>query len=152
MPEHVANYVELFSGTTGREVTKEDLITMSERVYNFQRVFNLKMSASVPGAGTRAHDAIPYRSVGPVTVEEYESRAERYDKQLREKVGLDPTEMSTREKMAALRSYREAQYEGLIDAVYARRGWNSNGVPTVAKLRELGIDFPDVVALVEANS
>ncbi|OQA41749.1 MAG: putative oxidoreductase YdhV [Chloroflexi bacterium ADurb.Bin325] len=152
VPEHVANYVELFSGTTGREVTKEDLITMSERVYNFQRVFNLKMSASVPGAGTRAHDAIPYRSVGPVTVEEYESRAERYDKQLRAKVGLDPTEMSTREKMAALRSYREAQYEGLIDAVYARRGWNSNGVPTVAKLRELGIDFPDVVALVEANS
>ncbi len=152
VPEHVANYVALFSGTTGREVTKEDLITMSERVYNFQRVFNLKMSASVPGAGTRAHDAIPYRSAGPVTVEEYESRAERYDKQLREKAGIDPTGMSTREKVAALRKYREAQYEGLIDAVYARRGWNSQGIPTVAKLRELGIDFPDVVALVEAHS
>ena len=29
------------------------------------------------------HDAIPYRSVGPVTAEEYESRADRYDEQLR---------------------------------------------------------------------
>jgi aldehyde:ferredoxin oxidoreductase len=152
VPEHVANYVALFSGTTGREVTKEDLIIMSERVYNFQRAFNLKMGASVPGAGTRVHDVIPYRSAGPVTIEEYESRAERYDKQLREKAGIDPTGMSTPEKVAALRKYREAQYEGLIDAVYARRGWNSNGIPTAAKLRELGIDFPDLVALVEAHS
>ena len=147
VPEHVHNYVELFSGITGQEVTKEDLITMSERVYNFQRVFNLKM-----GFGTRAHDAIPYRSVGPVTVEEYESRAERYEEQLRDELGLDPTAMTTSEKMAALRTYREDRYEKLIDAVYKRRGWNENGIPTVEKLRELEIDFPDVIALVEAES
>ena len=147
VPEHVHNYVELFSGITGQDVTKEDLITMSERVYNFQRVFNLRM-----GFGTREYDRVPYRSQGPVTVEEYESRAERYDKQLREKVGLDPTTMSTPEKVAALRKYREDQYEKLTDAVYERRGWNANGIPTVEKLRELGIDFPDVVALVEAHS
>jgi aldehyde:ferredoxin oxidoreductase len=147
VPEHVANYVALFSGTTGREVQKEDLIFMSERVYNFQRVFNLKM-----GAGRRQQDAVPYRSQGPVTVAEYESRAERYDKQLREKLGLDPAEMTTAEKMAALRAYREEQYSKLQDAVYKRRGWNADGIPTVEKLRELGIDYPDVVALVEANS
>ena len=99
VPEHVHNYVELFSGITGQEVTKEDLIRMSERVYNFQRVFNLRL-----GFGTRAHDRIPYRSQGPVTVEEYESRAERYDKQLREKLGLDPAGLSTAEKVAALRA------------------------------------------------
>jgi len=147
VPEHVANYVALFSGTTGREVTKEDLIFHSERVYNFQRVFNLRM-----GRGTRADDAIPYRSAGPVTVEEYESRAERYDKQLAEKVGIDPTGMSTPEKVAALRKYREAQYESLIDAVYKRRGWNANGIPTLEKLRELGIDFPEVVEVVKAHN
>jgi aldehyde:ferredoxin oxidoreductase len=74
VPEHVQNYVELFVGVTGREDVKsgEDLIRMSESVYNFQRVFNLRV-----GFGTREHDAIPYRSVGPVTVEEYESRAAR---------------------------------------------------------------------------
>jgi aldehyde:ferredoxin oxidoreductase len=146
VPEHVANYVALFSGTTGREVKKEDLIFMSERVYNFQRVFNLRM-----GGGRREHDAIPYRSQGPVTAAEYESRAERYDKQLREKVGIDPTGMTTGEKMAALRAYREEQYSKLQDAVYKRRGWNADGIPTVEKLRELGIDYPDVVAVVEGK-
>ena len=30
------------------------------------------------GFGRREHDAIPYRAMGPVTVEEYESRADRY--------------------------------------------------------------------------
>jgi aldehyde:ferredoxin oxidoreductase len=147
VPEHVANYVALFSGVTGKEVTKEDLITMSERVYNFQRVFNLRM-----GFGTREHDRIPYRSAGPVTVEEYESRAERYDQQLQEKVGLDPSGMTTAEKVAALKAHRQDQYEKLCDAVYKRRGWSENGIPTVEKLRDLGIDFPDVVALVEAHS
>jgi len=143
IPEHVQNYVELFSGVTGREVTKEDLITMSERVYNFQRVFNLKM-----GFGTREHDAIPYRSVGPVTVEEYESRAERYDKQVKELLSLDPEGKATEEKLAALRAYREEQYEMLIDAVYRRRGWTPNGIPTLETLKRLHIDFPDVVEVV----
>ena len=157
VPEHVANYVALFSGTTGKEVSKEDLTVMSERVYNFQRVFNLKMGggtpgAATPGAGTRTHDRIPYHAQGPVTVAEYESRAERYDKQLRDKLSLDPATMTTAEKVAALKAYRQDQYRQLCDAVYKRRGWNANGIPTVAKFRELGIGFPDVVALVEANS
>ena len=146
IPEHVQNYVELFSGVTGREVTKEDLIIMSETVYNFQRVFNLKM-----GFGTREHDAIPYRSMGPVTVEEYESRAERYDKQLKELLGLDPEGKTTEEKLAALRAYREEQYEMLMDAVYKRRGWTPNGIPTPETLKRLHIDFPDVVELVRRH-
>jgi len=54
-------------------------------VYNFQRVFNLKM-----GFGTREHDYGPYRAMGPVTAEEYESRAERYDTQLKDEVGFVP--------------------------------------------------------------
>ncbi|MGC8780732.1 MAG: aldehyde ferredoxin oxidoreductase family protein [Anaerolineae bacterium] len=146
VPEHVENYVALFSGITGQEVTKEDLILMSERVYNFQRVFNLRM-----GSGLREHDAIPYRSAGPVTVEEYESRAERYDKQLREKLGLDPTTMTTPEKLAALRRYREEMYAKLQDAVYQRRGWTPNGVPTLETLRRLEIDFPEVVEVVKGK-
>ncbi len=144
IPEHIQNYVELFSGVTGREVTEEDLITMSETVYNFQRVFNLRL-----GFGRREHDAIPYRSVGPVTTEEYESRAERYDKQLRGILGLDPEGMTTEAKAAALRKYREEQYQKLIDAVYERRGWASDGVPKVETLKRLGIDFPEIVAVVQ---
>ena len=146
IPEHVENYVEFFAGVTGREdvTSGDDLVLMSERVYNFQRVFNLRL-----GYGRRQHDAIPYRSVGPVTIEEYESRQERYDKQLIEQVGLNPLGLNSGSKVAFLRAYREAQYEKLMDAVYARRGWTSDGVPTLEKLAELGIDYPDVKAVVE---
>jgi aldehyde:ferredoxin oxidoreductase len=149
VPEHVQNYVEIFRAVTGREdvQSSEDLIHMSEVVYNFQRLFNLKM-----GYGTREHDAIPYRSVGPVTDVEYESRAERYDGQLREHVGLDPSAMSTQEKRLALRRFREEQYEKLIDAVYRRRGWDENGIPTLETVRTLGIDFPNVVELIENHT
>ena len=86
-----------------------------------------------------------------MTEEEYESRAERYDKQLREWLDLNPDEMTIEEKMKTHREYRVDRYEKLIDAVYARRGWNNNGVPTVEKLKSLGIDYPDVVAVVEEH-
>jgi aldehyde:ferredoxin oxidoreductase len=149
VPEHVQNYIELFSGVTGRDDVKsaDDLIRMSEVVYNFQRIFNLKM-----GYGTREHDSIPYRSVGPVTDVEYESRAERYDKQLRELAGIDPENKTTADKRLALRKYREEQYDKLTDAVYTRRGWNQDGIPTLETVRALGIDFPDVVELIENHS
>jgi aldehyde:ferredoxin oxidoreductase len=143
VPEHVQNYVDLFSGVTGREIDKEELIRMSERVYQFQRVFDLRM-----GKGTREHDRAPYRAVGPVTKEEYESRQERYDKQLKEWMGIDPEGKSTEEKMALHRKYREERYQKLVDAVYKRRGWTSNGIPTLETLRRNKIDFPEVVAVV----
>jgi aldehyde:ferredoxin oxidoreductase len=50
--------------------------------------------------------------------------------------------------MAALRAFREAEYQRLADAVYKRRGWTNDGVPKIEKLKELGIDLPDVVEVV----
>jgi len=144
---HVENYAKLFYAVTGKKVTVDDLILMSEKVYNFQRIFNLRM-----GYGTREHDAIPYRAVGPVTKEEYESRRERYDKQRKEKLGIDPAGKSTEEKIAILRRHREAEYEKLKDAVYKRRGWTPNGVPTIEKAKALGIDFPDVITLLKNST
>lgn len=141
--KHVGWYADFFSAVTGRKTTPEDLISMSEKVYNFQRVFNLKM-----GYGTREHDTVPYRAMGPVTVDEYESRQERYDTQLTETYGVDIAGMSTQEKLAVLRRFREEQYEQLKDAVYQRRGWDRNGVPTLETVKRLGIDFPDVVKLI----
>ena len=143
VPEHVDNYITLYKAVTGREFSKERLIEDSERVYNFQRVFNLRR-----GYGTRRYDAQPYRAAGPVTVEEFESRAERYDKQLRENVGVNPEGKTTQEKMKLLREYRESRYESLLDAVYKRRGWNNNGVPTIAFLKKIGMDFPEVIDVV----
>lgn len=144
VPEHVQNYVEIFSAVTGKEITKEDIITQSEIVYNFQKVFNLRM-----GKGTRKYDDIPYRSAGPVTIEEYESRKERYDKQLKEEVGIDIHGMTTQEKIEALRKYRMEQYEKLRDVVYKRRGWTLDAVPKIETLKKLGIDYPEVVEVVK---
>ncbi len=89
--------------------------------------------------------------MGPVTVEEYDSRAERYDKQLVEKYEQDIDGLAVEEKVAALRKFREAQYEKLKDAVYKRRGWTPDGIPTVATVKRLGIDFPEVLDVLKAN-
>jgi aldehyde:ferredoxin oxidoreductase len=144
VPEHVDNYVTIYKAVTGRDFDKKRMIEDSERVYNFQRVFNLRR-----GFGKRINDNQPYRAAGPVTKEEYESRAERYDKQLQEKVGFSTAGKTTEEKMKALRKYREDQYERLRDAVYKRRGWNNNGVPTLEHLKKIGMDFPEVIDVVK---
>ncbi|MCX7696160.1 MAG: hypothetical protein N2Z72_00525 [Bacteroidales bacterium] len=143
IPEHVDNYVAIYSAVTGKPFSKEELILQSERVYNFQRVFNIRM-----GKGLRKHDQQPYRAAGPVTEEEYLSRQDRYDKQLQEILGLDTRQMTLQEKMKALRKYREEQYEKLVDAVYKRRGWNKNGVPTIEHLKKIGMDLPEVIEVV----
>ena len=88
-------------------------------------------------------------SMGPVTVDEYESRQERYDGQLNELVGIDPAGLSTEEKLSKLREYREDQYEQLLDAVFKRRGWTNEGIPTAEKLKSLGIDLPEVMSIIE---
>jgi aldehyde:ferredoxin oxidoreductase len=146
VPEHVDNYLKLYTGITGRPLDRDSLIAQSRAVYNFQRVFNLRM-----GQGTREWDIPPYRAVGPVTKEEYESRAERYDKQLKEIVGVDPEGKTTEEKMALHRAWRMDRYNKMVDAVYRRRGWTSNGIPTLETLKLLKIDFPEVVAVVRPH-
>jgi aldehyde:ferredoxin oxidoreductase len=144
--KHVEWYAQYFAAVVGKQTTPDDLIRMSEAVYNFQRIFNLKM-----GFGRRQHDNIPYRSAGPVKVVEYESRQERYDKQLVEQYKVEIEDKSTVEKVALLRQFREEQYEKLKDAVYKRRGWTQNGIPTVATVKRLGIDFPEVLELLKSH-
>ncbi len=56
---------------------------------------------------------------------------------------------STAEKVAITRKYREEQYEKLLDAVYKRRGWTPNGVPTLERLKSIGMDLPEVVEVVK---
>ena len=107
----------------GKKGTPDDLITMSEKVYNFQRVFNLRM-----GFGRREHDHIPYRAMGPVTIDEYESRQDRYDEQLVKEYGVNITEKLRRKKWPCCQ-VRQEEYEKLKDAVYKRRGWTQMASP-----------------------
>jgi aldehyde:ferredoxin oxidoreductase len=144
--KHIEWYARYFSAVTGREVAPDDLIPMSEAVYNFQRVFNLRM-----GFGRREHDTLPYRAVGPVSELEYESRQERYDEALSDEFKIDIDGKSTAEKVALLRENREAAYEKLKDAVYHRRGWTPDGIPTQATVKRLGVDFPEVLEVLKQN-
>ncbi|HER43294.1 MAG TPA: aldehyde:ferredoxin oxidoreductase, partial [Candidatus Eisenbacteria bacterium] len=122
------------------------MLAQSARVHNLQRVMSRMF-----GFGTRKDDMPPYRAVGPVTVEEYESRAERYDTQLKDIVGVDPEGKTTEEKVRILREHRMDQYNKVVDAAYDRRGWTRNGVPKIERLKELGIDLPELVEIVKAD-
>jgi aldehyde:ferredoxin oxidoreductase len=147
VPEHVQNYVDIFNAVTGWNVDKEELILQSERCYNWQRAMNVWL-----GKGTRKEDWIPYRSIGPVTEMEYLSRKERYDKQLVEKIGIPEEKvekMKIEEKIKTLYEYRRNEYEKLADAVYYRRGWTPNGVPTPQKMKSLGLDDPKMLRILE---
>jgi aldehyde:ferredoxin oxidoreductase len=146
VPEHVQNYFQLYAAITGEPMTWDDLIRQSERVYNFQRVFNIRQ-----GYGHRKDDYPPYRSMGPVLEDEYMSREERYDKQMKEKIGIDPAGRSVAEKVKITREYRMQQYNSLIDAVFHRRGWSPDGCPTPEHLKEIGMDIPQVMEVVNAR-
>lgn len=146
VPEHVQNYVDIYKAITGKPMDKHELIRQSERVYNFQKVFCMRF-----GKGRRIDDVPPYRAVGPVTEEEYLSRQERYDKALLEKQNIDPSNLSVAEKMKLLREYRENQYQQLIDAVYRRKGWTPEGVPTLQHLKSIGMDIPEVIEVVSKH-
>ncbi|MBU0935429.1 MAG: aldehyde:ferredoxin oxidoreductase [Spirochaetes bacterium] len=143
VPEHVDNYRELYTAITGEPLDWPGLIRMSEKVYNFQRVFNVRQ-----GGGQRKDDYPPYRAMGPVLEDEYVARGERYDKQMKEKIGIDPAGKSVAEKVKITREFRLKQYDSLIDAVFKRRGWTSDGCPTPEHLKELEMDFPEVLAVV----
>ncbi len=142
IPEHVQNYLDLFAAVTGRTITRDELILQSERVYNFQRVFQLRM-----GKGTRAQHTIPLRALGPVFPDEWEARGDYYDDQLRE-AGVDPAGKSSEEKIAVLQKHRLEAWETLVDVVYKRRGWDERGIPTVETLNRLGIATPELLELV----
>ena len=69
---------------------------------------------------------------------------------MKELIGIDPEGKSTTEKVAITRKYREDRYEQLLDAVfYKRRGWTSNGVPTIEHLKNIGMDLPELIEVVK---
>ncbi len=147
VPEHVQNYVDYQNAVTGWNISKEDLILQSERCYNWQRAMNVWM-----GRGKRKDDWIPYRSMGPVTEVEYMSRIDRYDNILIEKLGLskkDIEKIELKEKMKLLYDYRQNQYQKLADAVYFRRGWTPNGIPTPQKMKQLGLNDPKMLKILQ---
>ncbi len=145
VPEHVEDFFSFFEGMTGKPLDEKSMLAQSARVHNLQRVMSRMF-----GFGTSKDDMPPYRAIGPVTKEEYESRAEKYyDRQMKEILGIDPEGKTTEEKMEITRKHRYDQYRKVLQAAYKRRGWTPDGVPTIERLKELGIDLPELVEIVK---
>ena len=68
---------------------------------------------------------------------------------LNQQLKIADTKKDIAEKMAETRKYREGEYEKLINAVYPKRGWTMNGVPTIEHLKKIGMDLPELIEIVE---
>jgi aldehyde:ferredoxin oxidoreductase len=143
VPEHVQNYLDIYEAVTGKPLSREDMILQSERVYNYERIFNYRM-----GKGTRKEHTIPDRALGPVFPDEWNVRKDYYDKKL-EEAGISGDGLTAEEKISRLQEYRRGEWEKLVDAVYARRGWDRNGVPTRETVERLGLDSPEVLEVLD---
>jgi len=140
----VAYYLELVNATLGERKTLEDLLLESERVYTLHKLFNLRR-----GCGTREHDRIPLRAMAPVFLNEFLSRKAYYEKVLKETTGQDLSHKTDAEKLRMLQEHRRAQYEKLSEAVYAEKGYDSDGIPLRSTLMRLGFHEPEYLALVD---
>ncbi|NLK19069.1 MAG: aldehyde:ferredoxin oxidoreductase [Synergistaceae bacterium] len=143
VPEHVENYLAIYEAVTGKPLSKEEMILQSEKMYNFERIFNFRM-----GKGTRAEHNIPDRALGPVFPDEWEVRKDYFEGRLAE-AGIDGTGLTVEQKIEKLLAHRRVEWEKLVDAVYSRRGWDKNGVPTRETVERLGLDSAEVLKVME---
>jgi aldehyde:ferredoxin oxidoreductase len=120
----LAHYIRYVNATTGSNKKLEDILAESERLYILQKLINLRH-----GKGTRVSDQIPLRALGPAFLNEYQSRAEYYDKWLQEQLGGDHIPTSPEQRHELLIEKRIEAYQQLCDIVYEKKGFTSEGIP-----------------------
>lgn len=98
------DWATLIATLTGWNFTESDFRKTGERIYNLERVFNIREGL------TRADDTLPKRL-------------------LEEPLPEGPAKGQV------------VNLEPLLDAYYEYRGWDQDGKPTPAKLKELGLDW-----------
>ena len=107
-------YARAFKAATGVEVSVEELLRASERIFNLTRAINVRRGL------TSAEDRLPDR-VFEYPVPNGVAKGYKLDK---------------------------AKFQELLRAYYEFRGWDERGVPTRAKLEELGLaDVADALGL-----
>jgi aldehyde:ferredoxin oxidoreductase len=107
---------ELYSAATGKEMAPSQIVKAGERIYNLWRAVNAREGFS------RKDDKFPEKW--------FQEPIKHGDKQavLRDYFGVGPVSQDDVERM--------------LDAFYDEKGWEvSTGIPTLQKLRELGLDY-----------
>jgi aldehyde:ferredoxin oxidoreductase len=117
-------YIDFLNGTTGSQKKLEDILNDSERLQLLQKLINLRQ-----GKGTRPHDIIPLRAMGPVYINEYEFRSEYYDAILNADAVDGKIPETMEERLSLLIDKRKAAYEQLCDIVYDKKGYTPEAVP-----------------------
>ena len=105
----LSHYAEMFPLVTGWSYSWDDLLRISEKIWNLTRCFNKRERRDFG----RAYDLPPVRWM---------------EEPLPSGAGKG-------------RYMKRENAEKMLDEYYNLRGWDSNGLPTPAKLKELGLDF-----------
>jgi aldehyde:ferredoxin oxidoreductase len=96
------DYADLLSATTGMKIDTAELLKVGERIWNLQKLYNIKR-----GFG-RKDDTLPARLLNEPLKE-----------------GAPTGQVWRREEM--------------LDEYYTLRGWDTEGIPTPEKRKELGL-------------
>jgi aldehyde:ferredoxin oxidoreductase len=131
-------YADFYNAMLGTNLSWEDIFAQTDRDINLQRVMNVMRY----GVDTVRMDWIPERAIGPTDDHLYETEHAENDQELCTALGLTMKELvrhGTTEKREMLMNHRKGQLRKLIKVYYEERGWNANGIPTVATLQGLGL-------------
>ncbi len=110
------------SALWGRRIDGDDLLTAGERIVNLERLYNVELGLD------RADDRLPKRFTSEsLAVHTFEREG-----------GMDVADPSAE----PIHVGRLRDFEGMLDRYYRLRGWDSRGVPTDEKLRDLRVSCP----------
>ncbi len=137
-------YVDYLNATVGTSKTLEDILEDSERLYMLQKLINLRH-----GKGTREHDQIPTRALGPAFPNEYLAREEYYDQWLKERLDHQNLPSSIEERQKLVIELRRKDYSRLCDVVYREKGYSPEGIPLPQEVERLGLLDEQAMELLE---
>ena len=123
------NYASMLSAATGVTYTGGDLLTIGERVWNLERLFNIREGL------TKKDDRLPYRFANvPMPNKVYSAKEKRA---LAPPVEVPPFGKIEKQPSAGSISH----VSEMLPDYYAKRGWSADGVPTSSKLKNLGLTW-----------
>jgi aldehyde:ferredoxin oxidoreductase len=123
------NYANMLSAATGIKYTGGDLLVVGERVWNLERLFNIREGL------TKKDDRLPYRLENvPMPNKIYSAKAKRA---ITPPVEVPPFGKIEKQPSAGSRSAASE----MLPVYYSKRGWSEDGVPVYSKLKNLGLTW-----------
>jgi aldehyde:ferredoxin oxidoreductase len=123
------DYAKTLSAATGVDYTAEDVLKVGERVWNLERLFNIREGL------TKDDDRLPPRlEEEPMPNEVYSAREK---KALKPPVEVAPHGQVEKQPTAG----SVCPIPEMLPLYYEKRGWDEEGVPTDEKLEELRLTW-----------